>query len=146
MNLVRFRDEAVAAQADTLFGAPLIAQPPRVAVLVVALVVASASFLAFAGWAQYTRKEHVVGYLAPTRGLIKVFTPQAGTVLERRVAEGQTVRQGVVRVSERSLARARATPAAVRPMTEGAKACAASRTSRQKRSCRQPPSSNGFAA
>jgi membrane fusion protein len=96
MNLVRFRDEAVAAQADMLFGAPLIAQPPRVAVLVVALVVASASFLAFAGWAQYTRKEHVVGYLAPTRGLIKVFTPQAGTVLERRVAEGQTVRQGEV--------------------------------------------------
>jgi membrane fusion protein len=116
MNLVRFRKEAVSAQADTLFGAPLIAQPPRVAVLVVAMVLASALFLAFAGWAQYTRKEHVVGYLAPTRGLIKVFTPQAGTVLERRVAEGQKVRQGEVLLvvsSERSSASTRDAQAAV---------------------------------
>jgi len=116
MNLVRFRKEAVAAQADTLFGAPLIAQAPRMAVLVVALVLVSASFLAFAAWAQYTRKEHVVGYLAPTRGLIKVFTPQAGTVLERRVAEGQVVRQGEVLFvvsSERSSAGTRDAQAAV---------------------------------
>jgi membrane fusion protein len=116
MNLVSFRKEAISAQADTLFGAPLIAQTPRVAVLVVALVLASASFLAFAGWAQYTRKEHVVGYLAPTRGLIKVFTPQAGTVLERRVAEGQAVRQGDVLLvvsSERSSASTRDAQAAV---------------------------------
>jgi membrane fusion protein len=116
MNLVRFRKEAVAAQADTLFGAPLIAQAPRMAVLVVALVSVSASFLAFAGWAQYTRKEHVVGYLAPTRGLIKVFTPQVGTVLERRVAEGQVVKQGDVLFvvsSERSSAGTRDAQAAV---------------------------------
>ena len=116
MNLVSFRKEAISAQADTLFGAPLIAQTPRVAVLVVALVLASVSFLAFAGWAQYTRKEHVVGYLAPTRGLIKVFTPQAGTVLERRVAEGQSVRQGEVLLvvsSERSSASTRDAQAAV---------------------------------
>jgi len=116
MNLVKFRKEAISAQADTLFGAPLIAQTPRLVVLVVALVSASASFLAFAGWAQYTRKEHVVGYLAPTRGLIKVFTPQAGTVLERRVAEGQTVRQGEVLLvvsSERSSASTRDAQAAV---------------------------------
>ena len=116
MNLVKFRKEAIAAQADTLFGARLIAQTPRLAVLVIALVSASAAFLAFAGWAQYTRKEHVVGYLAPTRGLIKVFTPQAGTVLERRVAEGQTVRQGEVLLvvsSERSSASTRDAQAAV---------------------------------
>ena len=116
MNLVRFRQEAVAAQADTLYGAPLIAQTPRVAVLAVGLVLACTSFLAFAAWAPYTRKAHVVGYLAPTRGLIKVFTPQAGTVLERRVVEGQAVRQGDVLLvvsSERSSASTRDAQAAV---------------------------------
>ena len=116
MTPVQFRQAAVSAQADTLFGAPLIAQTPRLAVLVVALVLASVSFLAFAAWAEYTRKEHVVGYLAPTRGLIKVFTPQAGTVLERRVAEGQAVRQGDVLLvvsSERSSASTRDAQAAV---------------------------------
>ena len=52
------------------------------AILVAALIVG------FGFWGQYTRKEHVTGYLAPTQGLIKVFTPQAGTVLEKRVSEG----------------------------------------------------------
>jgi len=96
MNRILFRKEAIAAQADTLFGAPLVAQTPRVAILVVVAVIASVLLLAFAAWAQYTRKEHVVGYLAPTRGLIKVFTPLAGTVQERRVSEGQSVKQGDV--------------------------------------------------
>ena len=45
---------------------------------------------------QYTRKEHVSGYLAPTLGLIKVYTPQQGTVVEKRVTEGQSVKQGQV--------------------------------------------------
>ncbi|MBW8830238.1 MAG: HlyD family efflux transporter periplasmic adaptor subunit [Burkholderiales bacterium] len=116
MNPIRFRKEAVAAQCDTLYGSPLIAQTPRLGVLVVALVLASMLFLAFAAWAQYTRKEHVVGYLAPNRGLIKVFTPQAGTVLERRVIEGQVVKQGDVLMvvsSDRSSASTRDAQAAV---------------------------------
>lgn len=96
MNRVVFRKEAIAAQADTLYGAPLVAQTPRLAVLVLALVLVSMLLIGFAAWAQYTRKEHVVGYLAPTRGLIKVFTPMVGAVQERRVTEGQAVKQGDV--------------------------------------------------
>jgi len=116
MKALTFRKAALQAQSDTLFGAPLIAQTPRVTLLVLAAVAASLLLLGFAAWAQYTRKEHVVGYLAPTRGLIKVFTPQAGTVLERRVAEGQVVKQGDVLLvisSERSSATTRDAQAAV---------------------------------
>ncbi|HAS52322.1 MAG TPA: hypothetical protein DCS21_11495 [Gammaproteobacteria bacterium] len=43
--------------------------------------------------------------MAPTQGLIKLFTPQTGILIERRVAEGQEVQQGEVLLvisSERS--------------------------------------------
>jgi membrane fusion protein len=72
--------------------------------------------MAFVCWGDYTRKEHVVGYLAPTSGLIKVYTPQAGTLLERRVTEGQAVKRGDVLLvisSDRSSANTRDAQAAV---------------------------------
>ena len=45
-----------------------------------AWVAAVDHWVAFALLGQYTRKEHVAGYLAPTAGLIKVSAPQGGTV------------------------------------------------------------------
>lgn len=116
MTVLRFRQEAVAAHADTLYGTPLAATTPRVTLLVFAALAIALVALAFAGWAQYTRKEHVSGHLAPTRGLIKVYTPQAGAVVERRVAEGQQVRRGDVLMvisSERSSAGTRDSQGAV---------------------------------
>ena len=102
---VTLRRQAVAAQAERMHGATLAACNPAVGIWVLAAVLASALLAGFVVWGQYTRKEHVVGYLAPTRGLIKVFTPLGGTVLERRVVEGQSVKQGDVLLvisSERS--------------------------------------------
>lgn len=96
MKAPLFRPAAVAAQCNTLYGDTSMARGPRTGWLVLAALVAVLSLIAFAVWGQYTRKEHVLGYLSPTSGLIKVYTPQAGTVLERRVSEGQKVRQGDV--------------------------------------------------
>ena len=50
--------------------------------------------IAFAFWGEYTRKAHVVGYLAPTKGVIKVYPPSAATVVTRQVKEGQRVARG----------------------------------------------------
>jgi membrane fusion protein len=36
----------------------------------------------------------VSGYLAPSKGLIKVYAPEPGTLIEKHVREGQTVRRG----------------------------------------------------
>lgn len=113
---LRFRQEAIAARSHTLYGDPSIAHGPRTGLLVAAALLVVAAMLAFAAWGQYTRKEHVVGYLAPTAGLIKVYTPQAGTVLEKRVSEGQAVKQGDVLLvisSDRSSASTRDAQAAV---------------------------------
>jgi membrane fusion protein len=114
--ILRFRQQAIAAQCNTLYGETSIAQGPRTGLLVCVAVLVVIALLAFAAWGQYTRKEHVLGYLAPTSGLIKVYTPQAGTVLEKRVIEGQAVKQGDVLLvisSERSSTGTRDAQAAV---------------------------------
>lgn len=89
-----FRTEALAAQNDSFHGDVLIAPRPGVRFLVACACGVALALVAFAWWGQYTRKEHVSGYLAPTLGMIKVYTPQAGTVVESRVTEGQEVKRG----------------------------------------------------
>ena len=91
-----FRHEAIAHQQDRLLGGVLVGKSPRHRLLVALAMLAALAIVAFGLWGQYTRKEHVVGYLAPSTGLIKLFTPQAGTVVNLKVVEGQSVRQGDV--------------------------------------------------
>ena len=91
-----FRKQAVDCQRDKLYGATLALRVPSFAHLTFIMACVAVAILAFAFWGEYTRKEHVSGYLAPTKGLIKVFTPQAGTLTESRVLEGQAVKQGDV--------------------------------------------------
>lgn len=102
-----FRPEVFAHRRDGQHGDVLVARPPSVALLVTLAAAFAAALIAFAGWGQYTRKEHVTGYLVPTLGLIKLVAPQAGTVQEKRVSEGQQVKRGdvlMVLSSERATA------------------------------------------
>lgn len=96
MKLPLFRPEALSQQQEMLHGDVLIGRSPTVMLFGWVSALIAIMLVCFAVWGQYTRKEHVVGYLAPTRGLIKVFTPQSGTVLEKRVGEGQPVKRGDV--------------------------------------------------
>lgn len=91
-----FRIEAIEHQQDRLFGDVLGTRLPRLGLWVAAACLVPLALLAFGTWGQYTRKEHVSGYLAPSAGLIKVQTPQAATVAQLRVVEGQAVRKGDV--------------------------------------------------
>ena len=65
-------------------------------ILTLGAVLAATAFIAFAVWGEYTRKVHVNGYLAPTQGFVKVYAQSVGTIAERRVTEGQTVKKGDV--------------------------------------------------
>ena len=116
MNASLFRPEAMENQADTRFGTALLAQMPLTRFLVVAATLAGAALVTFAALGHYTRKEHVGGYLAPSAGLIKVFTPQTGNVTRLAVVEGQAVRGGDVLMtisSERSSATSHESQAAI---------------------------------
>lgn len=101
MSQALFRHEVLDAQRERLQGGVLIAATPGLRVMVASAVAIACAVLAYAFLGHYTRKEHVQGFLAPTRGLIKIHTPQAGAVLARHVSEGQQVRKGdrLLRVS-----------------------------------------------
>ena len=111
-----FRQEVFEARRESLQGGVLIAHPPALRLLVLAAVAIALALLAYGAWGEYTRKAHVAGYLAPTLGLIKIHTPQTGRIREKRVSEGQRVKQGdplFVIASERATAAAADTEAAM---------------------------------
>lgn len=91
-----FRREALEAQQLKGFGEANLALPPTGRWLSALAVSFAVGALALGFCGQFTRKEHVQGFLAPTLGLIKLYPPQAGTVLSKRVMEGQQVRRGDV--------------------------------------------------
>ncbi|MDC8756787.1 HlyD family secretion protein [Janthinobacterium fluminis] len=61
----------------------------------VALAFASV-ILAFLAWGSYTKRTPVTGQLVPDSGLVKVYAPQPGVVLQKFVSEGQAVKRGEV--------------------------------------------------
>src|SRR3712207_5988601 len=89
-----FRSEALEHQKPTLIGAALKARPVSFQVLTTLAVSAAALVIIFGFWGEYTRKARVAGYLTPSAGLIKVYAPATGTLLEKKVVEGQQVRRG----------------------------------------------------
>ncbi len=94
MSQSLFRSEALTYQHDPLKGDVLIARSPAISLLIWIAVIFTIALAGFAFWGEYTRKAHVVGYLSPTTGMIRVYSPQMGTVQEKHVREGQLVKQG----------------------------------------------------
>lgn len=91
-----FRREVLDARRDKALGDILLVQPVSTRVLTVVAVGLACGLVAFAFWGEYTRKAHVSGFLVPTTGLIKVYSREVGTIVEKRVAEGQRVSKGDV--------------------------------------------------
>ena len=89
-----FRPEALEGRQQAWLGSIQLIRPVSLAVLttfVLAVVLALGVVLVEG---RYTRKAHVSGYLVPDKGVVRLLPQQAGTVLDRRVVEGQSVRQG----------------------------------------------------
>ena len=94
MRQTLFRHEALDFNREKSFGDVILVRPFSFSLLTIFAVLFAVALIAFAFFAEYTRKAHVVGYLAPDKGLIKVYAPQAGTLIEKKVKEGQSVKQG----------------------------------------------------
>ncbi len=89
-----FREEALNAQRERTLGDVIVSSPPTSYVFTIVAVLVMAALIVFACFGQYTRKAHVTGYLTPDKGLIKVYAPVTGTLVDKQVTEGQTVKQG----------------------------------------------------
>lgn len=91
-----FRREALDFNREKSLGEVVLVRPLSFSVLTALAVSIAITVIAYAWLGQYTRKAHVTGYLAPSMGLIKVYAPEAGTLVEKHVSEGQKVKQGDV--------------------------------------------------
>lgn len=89
-----FREEALEAQSQRALGDVIMSTPPGTRALTVVATLVIGALIVFACFGHYTRKAHVTGYLAPDKGLIKVYATATGTLIEKRIAEGQTVKKG----------------------------------------------------
>src|SRR5262245_56719572 len=94
MRSTLFRQEAVDAVRDRHLGDALTARPLALSLLTALGALVALGVVLFLVLAEYTRKAHVTGFLAPTHGLIKLHAPQSGTLTERYVEEGQRVARG----------------------------------------------------
>ncbi len=91
-----FREEALLALQPRLQGEVIVV--PRMGMwwwCLLALVIL-ATLAWFVTHSSYTRRSTVAGQLVPQAGILRVQTPQAGVIIERKVVEGQVVRKGDV--------------------------------------------------
>jgi membrane fusion protein len=91
-----FRPEAVEAQSQQWLGRVQLVRPLSLALVTAGVVLVALALGSFLTLAHYTRKASVAGVLVPDRGLIRIVPSASGTVLERHVVEGQSVRSGDV--------------------------------------------------
>lgn len=89
-----FRPESVQGRQQAWLGSIQLIRPVSLTVLTVAALVAVALVGAALVEGRYTRKAHITGYLMPDKGVLRLVSPQGGTVVERQAQEGQLVRQG----------------------------------------------------
>jgi len=90
-----FRREAIEFQQyQRQWGDIVLLQPVSTKLLTWSLAVSVAMIVVFLVFAQYARKDTATGYLTPSAGTAKVFTPQAGVIKDVYAKEGQYVTEG----------------------------------------------------
>ncbi|MEZ5996984.1 MAG: HlyD family efflux transporter periplasmic adaptor subunit [Hyphomonadaceae bacterium] len=90
-----FRTEAIEHRTKRLHGSVILAAPISVRFLSALLVAVVAGALIFACIATYARKETVIGWITPDRGLIRVVAAPGGRIETIAVREGDQVAIGV---------------------------------------------------
>lgn len=91
-----FRRAAISAQQTKTLGDIILVRPLSYRLLSAIAAGCALLVIIFLIWGSYTKRSTVLGQLLPDSGLVKVYVPQLGIVLEKRVSEGQTVSAGQV--------------------------------------------------
>lgn len=91
-----FRTEASLCNNTKWLGDILLTRPKLFIYLVLASVAFLIGLVGLIFCAEYTRRTTVIGQLMPDLGVVKVYAPQFGIVVTKRVNEGQVVRRGEV--------------------------------------------------
>ncbi len=89
-----FRQEAIDAQREKLLGEVSIARPVPTWIFTLLALSFAALIVGFLFWGEYTRRERVEGFLALDVGAAQILAPEAGTLVELMVREGEQVSAG----------------------------------------------------
>lgn len=89
-----YRSAALTARQVKWLGEIVVVRPVAFAFLTAFAAALGAMTVAFLIWGSYTKRSTVVGQLVPDSGLVKIYVPQPGIVVKKRVVEGQVVKQG----------------------------------------------------
>lgn len=89
-----FRNESVEAQRSSWLGSPRLIQPISVRLATVAGLSVVVLILAVLVFGEYTRRVRVYGAVVPSAGVLHVFTPQTGRLVQAHAAEADTVKAG----------------------------------------------------
>lgn len=89
-----FRKEALEHQSNKLWGDIIIQKPLSWTFLSILTAIIVAFIIAFLSWGHYSRKQTVNGYLVPNKGLIEVYAPANGIIVEKHVKDGMLVKKG----------------------------------------------------
>src|ERR671921_543264 len=95
-RLPLFRPEVFGQPAARAYGEIILLRPVSLTVFLFLALIFVASAVSFLVFAHYTNKARLAGILLPDRGLVKIFPPQTGTILECHVRNGQHIRKGEV--------------------------------------------------
>ncbi|PFH08693.1 membrane fusion protein [Collimonas sp. PA-H2] len=116
-----FREQAVTAQQSKWLGDIVLIRPLSFAFLTACAALLALLVCAFLACGSYTKHSTVSGQLLPSSGLIKVYAPQSGIVIQQHVKEGQALQAGeilYVLSSERQSSTQGATQAAISSQVE----------------------------
>jgi len=91
-----FRKEALEAKKGNALGAVIAISPISTSILVVLSTAIAVCLVLFFIFGSYTKRVKVFGQLIPAQGLVKIYAPQAGTIIKNMVTEGQLVKRGDV--------------------------------------------------
>ncbi|WP_273794246.1 HlyD family efflux transporter periplasmic adaptor subunit [Brucella intermedia] len=89
-----FRDEAVVAQRHAWLGSPRLIQPISVQLATVIGVTVVSLIVAVLVFGEYTRRVRVHGAVVPSAGVLHVFAPQTGRLLQAFASDAATVAAG----------------------------------------------------
>ena len=91
-----YRSEALSAQKTKWLGGIILIRPLTYSFLTALAVILAVIVALFLIFGTYTKRTTVIGQLLPDSGLVKVYVPQVGVVVEKHVVEGQLVKKGDV--------------------------------------------------
>lgn len=89
-----FRAEVTNAQRAAWLGSPRLIQPISVQLATIVGVALVALILSFVIFGEYTRRVRVYGAVVPSAGVLHVFTPQTGRLLQAYVGDAASVAEG----------------------------------------------------